>query len=63
VPTRFYLIRHGNAQYELAELRRLKGMGRDLVPLTAQGVEEIELAARRRVGLCDRTSASGAIGP
>jgi broad specificity phosphatase PhoE len=45
VPTRFYLIRHGNAEYELAELRRLKGMGRDLVPLTAQGVEEIELAA------------------
>jgi broad specificity phosphatase PhoE len=45
VATRFYLIRHGSARYELAESRRLKGMGRDLVPLTAQGVKEIELAA------------------
>lgn len=42
---RFILIRHGEADYSLAETRRLRGMGRDLVPLTAAGVAEIERAA------------------
>lgn len=41
----FILIRHGRADYDLAERRRLKGMGRDLVPLTPEGVTEVERMA------------------
>lgn len=43
----FLLIRHGQADYDLAELRRARGMGRDLVPLTPEGVSEIDRAAER----------------
>ncbi|MEJ2287046.1 MAG: phosphoglycerate mutase family protein [Deinococcales bacterium] len=42
---RFLLIRHGQADYELAEIRRLKGLGRDLVPLTPAGVRQVEATA------------------
>lgn len=41
-----FLVRHGEAQYELAEERRLIGGMRDLVPLTARGRAQSELAAR-----------------
>jgi broad specificity phosphatase PhoE len=42
----FLLIRHGEAEYGLAEERRLKGMGRDLVPLTPAGVQQVEELAK-----------------
>jgi broad specificity phosphatase PhoE len=40
--TVFYLLRHGEADYDLAERLRLKGHSRDLVPLTERGVAQIE---------------------
>jgi broad specificity phosphatase PhoE len=40
--TTFYLLRHGAPQYDMAEARRLIGGYRDLVPLTTQGVEQVE---------------------
>jgi uncharacterized phosphatase len=43
---RFRLIRHGEAEYGLAEERRLKGIGRDLVPLTPAGVQQVEELAK-----------------
>jgi broad specificity phosphatase PhoE len=41
----FYLIRHGETQWRLAAERRLKGWGNDLVPLTPDGVRQIEQVA------------------
>jgi uncharacterized phosphatase len=38
----FYLLRHGEADYALAERLRLKGHSRDLVSLTERGVAQIE---------------------
>lgn len=43
--TTFFLIRHGEAHYDLAEERRLRGAARDLVPLSAAGVRQIEQTA------------------
>lgn len=43
--TTYYLVRHGEANYDLAERRRLKGHSRDLVPLTERGVAQIEATA------------------
>lgn len=48
--TTFTLIKHGTALYELAEERRLKGGMRDWVPLSTQGVVEIEQTAERLRG-------------
>jgi broad specificity phosphatase PhoE len=45
--TTFYLLRHGEAQFELADQLRLIGGTRDLVPLTPSGCEQIELAAEQ----------------
>ncbi|MFD2875730.1 histidine phosphatase family protein [Paenibacillus rhizoplanae] len=44
--TQFYLIRHGEPQWVINEQYKLKGHGRDLVPLTASGVNQVFLAAR-----------------
>lgn len=41
----FYLVRHGEARYDLAEERRLIGAARDLVPLTDYGREQAESVA------------------
>ena len=43
--TTFYLVRHGDTRYDLAEERRLRGAARDLVPLSAAGVRQIEETA------------------
>jgi broad specificity phosphatase PhoE len=40
--TTFYLIRHGEANYELAEERNLVGSTREFVPLTNRGVGQVE---------------------
>jgi broad specificity phosphatase PhoE len=45
--TTFYLLRHGEAQFELADQLHLIGGTRDLVPLTLSGCEQIELAAEQ----------------
>lgn len=44
--TQFYLIRHGEPQWDVNEQYKLKGHGRDLVPLTAAGAKQVSLAAR-----------------
>jgi len=41
--TTFYLVRHGEAQWDIARERNLRGWGGDLVPLTTMGVKQIEL--------------------
>ena len=43
--TTFYLVRHGQTLWSLAAQRALKGWGNDLVPLTPQGIEQIEQVA------------------
>lgn len=43
----FILVRHGTPLYNLAEERRLKGGARDWVPLSPNGIEEVEQAAER----------------
>jgi uncharacterized phosphatase len=45
--TIFYLLRHGHANYGLAEERRLGGATRHLVPLTTHGLAQIELIAEK----------------
>lgn len=40
--TVFYLLRHGHANYALAEERRLEGISRHLVPLTPNGHNQIK---------------------
>jgi broad specificity phosphatase PhoE len=45
--TTFYLLRHGEAQFEFADRFRLIGGTRDLVPLTPFGCKQIELAAEQ----------------
>lgn len=47
----FHLVRHGQADYDLAEERRLVGGMRDLVPLTALGRRQAAQAAERLVTL------------
>ncbi|MCS7462718.1 phosphoglycerate mutase family protein [Paenibacillus doosanensis] len=44
--TLFYLVRHGEPQWELNERYKLKGHGRDLVPLTANGVNQVYMTAK-----------------
>lgn len=51
---KFLLIRHREADYAQADTRILKGMGRDLVPLTPDGIKQVEQLAKKlfgRVGL------------
>lgn len=49
--TTFYLVRHGEPQWELCEEYGLKGHGRDLVPLTDEGVRQaLTLAKDNRLG-------------
>src|SRR5437016_4773143 len=51
--TEFYLVRHGEAQWSIASERKLRGWGNDLVPLTADGVRQIEyLGTRLRREAC-----------
>ncbi len=40
--TSFYLIRHGDPQYEMGEARQLIGAFRDLVPLTEKGISQVK---------------------
>lgn len=42
---RFYLVRHGETNYELADKRQLIGGAREFVPLTALGRDQIERLA------------------
>jgi broad specificity phosphatase PhoE len=44
--TQFYLVRHGEPQWDINELYKLKGHGRDLVPLTPRGVKQVYVAAK-----------------
>lgn len=44
--TIFYLIRHGEPDWGINEKYKLKGHGRDLVPLTRKGIEQVYLASR-----------------
>ncbi|MEK3713337.1 histidine phosphatase family protein [Paenibacillus sp. FSL R7-0333] len=44
--TQFYLIRHGEPDWEINELYQLKGHGRDLVPLTDTGARQVYEAAK-----------------
>ncbi len=43
--TTFSLIRHGEADWQLGRDRKLKGWGFDLIPLTQNGVQQVEQAA------------------
>jgi uncharacterized phosphatase len=42
IMTIFYLLRHGHANYHLAEEAKLEGITRHLVPLTTQGLTQVE---------------------
>ena len=48
--TTLFLVRHGEAQYDLAEQRRLIGGMRDFVPLTACGRQQADQAACQLLG-------------
>lgn len=39
--TVFYLLRHGHANYDLADEKRFEGITRHLVPLTSRGLAQI----------------------
>lgn len=39
--TTFYLVRHGEPAWEINELYKLRGHGRDLVPLTKKGISQV----------------------
>ncbi|NMM52921.1 histidine phosphatase family protein [Paenibacillus aquistagni] len=39
--TTFYLIRHGEPDWKINEVYKLKGHGRDLVPLTPLGIQQV----------------------
>ena len=43
--TTFYLARHGEVRDEPAEERRLRSTARDVIPLSAAGVRQIEETA------------------
>jgi len=45
--TTFFLIRHGEANYELADERDLVGSTREFVPLTERGVGQIERLSKQ----------------
>ncbi|WP_379138350.1 histidine phosphatase family protein [Paenibacillus sp. sgz500958] len=44
--TTFYFIRHGEPDWKLNEQYKLRGHGRDLVPLTLKGIEQVYEAAQ-----------------
>lgn len=44
--TKFYLIRHGEADYTPCEERKFIGQGCDLAPLSDQGIEQIKRTSR-----------------
>ncbi|AIQ28080.1 fructose-2,6-bisphosphatase [Paenibacillus sp. FSL P4-0081] len=44
--TQFYLIRHGEPEWNINEQYKLKGHGRDLVPLTEAGVNQVYWTAK-----------------
>ncbi|MFD1177824.1 histidine phosphatase family protein [Paenibacillus puldeungensis] len=44
--TTFYLVRHGEPDWDINEKYKLKGHGRDLVPLTQLGVEQVYKASK-----------------
>ncbi|WP_151736059.1 histidine phosphatase family protein [Paenibacillus tengchongensis] len=44
--TTFYLIRHGEPDWEMNQKYKLKGHGRDLVPLTPRGIEQVHQTAK-----------------
>jgi phosphohistidine phosphatase SixA len=46
IMTRFYLIRTGEPHWDINEQYKLKGHGRDLVPLTIKGVNHVYLTAK-----------------
>ncbi|PTX64253.1 broad specificity phosphatase PhoE [Melghirimyces profundicolus] len=43
---RFYLVRHGEPDWEMTEKRYMVGVQRDLVPLSARGLLQAEKSAR-----------------
>jgi broad specificity phosphatase PhoE len=45
--TAIYLVRHGEADYELIRKRHWPGKLADLAPLTARGIDQAEAAAER----------------
>lgn len=49
--TTFYLLRHGEAMFELSDQLHLIGGTRELVPLTSSGCEQIGLATERLRGV------------
>jgi len=44
--TTFYLIRHGEPTYKPIDERKFIGHGRDLAPLTANGINEVKKTAK-----------------
>lgn len=44
--TTFYLVRHGEPAWEINEIYKLKGHGRDLVPLTDNGIKQVYETSR-----------------
>ncbi|WP_217595552.1 histidine phosphatase family protein [Cohnella sp. GbtcB17] len=44
--TIFYLIRHREPQWDINEKYKLKGYGRDLVPLTQNGIQQVYEASK-----------------
>ena len=49
--TTFYLVRHGETAYDVAERLRLKGHSRDLMPLTERGIAQVEARAAELRGI------------
>lgn len=47
----FYILRHGHANYDLAEARKLVGIARQWVPLTPVGCSQVEAAGKRLRGI------------
>ncbi|CAM4371932.1 histidine phosphatase family protein [Paenibacillus phoenicis] len=44
--TTYYLVRHGEPLWEINEIYKLRGHGRDLVPLTEGGIKQVHSASR-----------------
>ncbi|KGE17026.1 histidine phosphatase family protein [Paenibacillus wynnii] len=44
--TTFYLIRHGEPDWDINEQYKLKGHGRDLVPLTHLGTQQVHVTSK-----------------
>ena len=43
--TTFYLVRHGEPTYKPVDVRKFIGHGRDLAPLTKNGIEGVKKTA------------------